>query len=57
MLCASAFSVATATALAEGPGSKYGGAYTARFSYSAPAEISRGSARLGETDAVEFGLR
>ena len=57
MLCASILSTVAVNALAEGPGSKYGGSYSARFSYSAPAEISRGSAQLGETDAVEFGLR
>lgn len=57
LLCASVLSTLAFDAVAEGPGSTYGGAYSARFSYSAPADISRGTANLGEMDAVEFSLR
>ena len=57
LFCASILSTFGFNALADGPGSNYGGAYTTRFSYSAPADISRGTANLGEMDAVEVGLR
>ncbi len=57
LLCASILSTCAFNALAEGPASNYGGSFSARFGYSAPADISRGTANLGEMDAVEVGLR
>lgn len=57
VLVVSASSLAAVSVSAQAPDSKYGGAYSARFSYSAPADISRGTANLGETEATEMAVR